>query len=183
MNTGYPQIDSWVGWNAVARNGFAPGGAVTVVPWINGTPAVFSVGTDGGIYTTSQNPLPDLMPTGVTITLHQDRKAFDWVVNILNDGAGDAIGAFTATLGLVYYTYDQDPPVQGTHEITVAVPAATDIPPAKTYTTQAWTNVPILYPPGMATTQPYQFFATVDSNNQIQETNKSNNSLQFSQAF
>lgn len=184
MNTGYPQIDSWVGWIPVGQNSFAPGGAVTVIPWINSAPAVFSVQIDGGIYTTSQaSALPDLIPTGITVTLHPDRQAFDWALNILNDGVGDANGAFSVTLGLVYYTYDQDPPLQGTHEITVAVPAATDIQPTKTYTTEAWPDVPILYPPGKSTTAQYQFYANVDLNNQIQETNKSNNSLQLSQTF
>jgi hypothetical protein len=59
MNTGYPQIDSWVGWTPVfPQQRFAPGGAVTVVPWVNSAPALFTVDSNGTICTTSPAPPP-----------------------------------------------------------------------------------------------------------------------------
>lgn len=123
--------------------------------------------------------LPDLSAKDFTIRWHTDKKAFDFAVLVHNDGA-PVSGPFKITLGITYVSdYSQSPPLTDTAEITVTVPAGLTLQTGDTYTSEYFLNIPFVVAPGSSFASD-TFYALVDSDDQIQESNKANNNLQQS---
>jgi hypothetical protein len=120
-------------------------------------------------------PPPDLLPSDFVFRTQPGGTAFDFALNIENTGAGAATGPFKVTLGVDYYTYEQDPPLLVFRELDINVPASLTIAAGATYTTDYWTNIPILHRAG-GTMARYEFYALVESN-------EGNNSLQQVRVF
>jgi hypothetical protein len=112
-------------------------------------------------------PLPDLSAIDFTLRWHVDKTAFDFAVLVHNAGARVS-GPFNIVLGVTYTG------VFG--EVTVAVPATTTIQVGETYTSPFFPNVPYTPNPGASFAADI-FYALVDSDDQIEESNKLNNNL------
>ena len=119
--------------------------------------------------------MPNLHPTKVTVWFHPDNKQFDATLWINNDGADPALGAFRIDFGYAYYDYSQDPPLYETHERFVETPGATDIQPGGTNPFY-FTNIPYVRKSG-ARSALYTFWAIVDEENQIPESDEGDNML------
>jgi hypothetical protein len=121
-------------------------------------------------------PLPDLIASAFTFRWHSDKKAFDFAVQVQN--AGSAVsGPFKITLGAQYISDNsQQPPLYDYAEISFEVPSTTTIEMGDTYTSQYFLNIPFIVAPGTSSA-PDMFYAFVDADEQIQESDKTNNSL------
>lgn len=121
-------------------------------------------------------PLPNLRPVDVRVWFHGDNKAFDATLLITNDGAVPAQHAFKIIFGYSYFSYTQDPPLFVYHERTLAVPGSLPIQPGDTYPF-VFPDIRFEHKTGdlMA---PYTFYALVDSEGQVHESNEQDNQLQ-----
>jgi hypothetical protein len=126
-------------------------------------------------------PLPDLTPLDVTIRWNPDRVHFDFAVLIHNNGA-PVSGPFKVTLGVEYYDYSQDPPLDVYAEQDFIFPSYIWLDTNDTVPSQYWTNVPFLTRPGTSFAS-YTFYALVDADDQIVESNKFNNNLQVTKVL
>ena len=124
---------------------------------------------------TAAAPLPNLQPVNVTVWFHPNNTAFDATLWVKNTGAGPAIGGFNIVFSYSYYDYSQDPPLFVYHERNTPVPASTDVQPGGT-NPFVFTDITFVHKPG-SIMAPYTFYASVDANSQIQETNENDNNL------
>ena len=123
----------------------------------------------------AQAPLSNLRPVDVTVWFHPDNAAFDATLLVNNNGAAPALGSFKITFGYSYLDYSQDPPLTVYHERNMVVPGSTDVQPGGT-NPFVFTNIPFVRKPGN-TIAPYNFYALVDAENQIAESNEADNNL------
>lgn len=122
-------------------------------------------------------PLPDLAPTDFAIRFHPGGAAFDFAVLIHNEGAPVG-GSFKITLGVEYYVYGQDPPLDVYREQDFVTPPSTWIQPGDTFTSEYFLNVPFITRTKSSMAS-YTFYALVDADDQVNESNKANNNLQL----
>jgi hypothetical protein len=126
-------------------------------------------------------PLPDLSPTDVIIRWNFDRVHFDFAVVIHNSGAPTS-GPFKITLGVEYYVYSQDPPLDTFHQRDFIFPNYLSINTNDNVVSEYWTNVNFVTRPGSSFAS-YTFYALIDADDQIAESNKYNNNLQVSKVL
>lgn len=117
---------------------------------------------------------PNLRPFDVTTWFHPDKKQFDATLWVINIGSDPAIGAFKIIFGYSFYSYSQSPPLLVYSERRLVVPSSTNIPPDE--------NIPVVFPNCSYSRkegnerEPYTFYALVDSDFQIRESNDADNS-------
>ena len=123
-------------------------------------------------------PLPDLVPIRVQPTVNVTQTAFDASATIINQGGGSATGPFKVTLAVTYVDYSQDPPLYVTPVADLNVPADVTINPGAIYTaSDSLKGIPINYRPGSSEEPVFDLYLLVDSEEQIEETDESNNAL------
>lgn len=146
------------------------------------TTAVAQAQQNLSLCTNPPPPLPDLIASAFTFRWHADKKAFDFAVQVQN--AGSAVsGPFKITLGAQYISDNsQQPPLYDYAEISFEVPSTITIEMGATYTSEYFTNIPFIVAPG-TTSAPDMFYAFVDADEQIQESNEMNNSLTLYKAM
>jgi hypothetical protein len=126
------------------------------------------------------DPLPDLHPIGVTIQFQPDGTAFDFAYLIRNSGDGAAQGGFQIGLAVEYYDHSQDPPLLVDRSELFTFPDYIFFEPGDIRPSDYFRNVPFRPHKGDSEYPKvaYSFYCTVDVNDQITESNKSNNSVE-----
>jgi hypothetical protein len=114
-------------------------------------------------------PRPNLRAVDVRVWFHADNKAFDATLLITNDGGAPAQHAFKIVFGYL-------DPSGAYHERNLSVLGALPLQPGDTY--------PFVFPDIAFEKKqgnvmaPYTFYALVDADDQIQESNEIDNSFQ-----
>jgi hypothetical protein len=117
----------------------------------------------------------NLTPMRVTTWFHPDNKKFDATLLVTNNGDEPAGGEFEITFGYSYYDYSQDPPLMVYRERQENTPLSMNVQPGGTYP-YVFPDIPYVRKPGV-TTAPYTFFALVDSDGAIAESDEYDNDL------
>jgi len=126
-------------------------------------------------------PLPDLSPVDVIIRWNPDRVHFDFAVLIHNSGA-PVSGPFKVTLGVEYYDYNQSPPLDTFHQRDFIFPNSLWINTNDTLRSAYWTDIRFVTRPKTSFAS-YTFYALIDADDQIAESDKHNNNLQVTRVL